>query len=181
MEGLVMRISPTFFSAIFLGLMAGFGSARAEVTPPVTVGYVDVERYMGLWYEIASIPQPFSQGCVATTAEYGLRDDGRIDVTNRCLIGSFTGREITAEGIARSVSKGNDKLKVTFQEPFEGDYWIVDLAADYSYAVVSVPDRSALWILNREPVMDDSLYQSILGQLAARGFDLSLLNKTPQP
>lgn len=149
--------------------------------PPATVGPVDLDRYMGLWFEIASIPQPFSRGCVGSTAEYTLRDDGKVDVRNSCRIGDFSGPQIMAVGVARSVSKFNDKLKVMFQEPFEGDYWIVDLAGDYSYAVVSGPDRSSLWILSRSPQLEPGLLRDILGRLEDRGFDTGKLNLTPQP
>jgi apolipoprotein D and lipocalin family protein len=173
---------------LFGGLIAVCGALSLPVAaapvagnPPSTVGPVDLDRYMGLWYEIASVPQPFSRGCVGSTAEYALRDDGNVDVRNSCRIGDFSGPQITAVGVARSVSKFNDKLKVMFQEPFEGDYWIVDLAEDYSYAVVSGPDRSSLWILNRSAQMEAGLLRDILGRLEDRGFDTGKLNLTPQP
>ena len=77
-------------------------------------------------------------------------------------------------------NSGNAKLKVQFFWPLRGDYWIIDLAEDYSYAVVSNPNRKYLWILSRTPKMDERLYQQILSRLKEKQFDLSKLQRTPQ-
>ena len=130
---------------------------RLRLPPLRTVEHVDLQRYLGTWYEIASFPQRFQRGCTATTATYAMRADGQIDVLNRCRKGSLDGPEKSAHGIARVVDRStNAKLKVSFFRPFWGDYWIVDLAGDYSYAVVGHPSRDYLWILSRTPSMSEA-------------------------
>lgn len=147
-----------------------------------TVAKVDLSRYIGTWYEIASFPQRFQEGCTGTSATYSIRDDGEIGVLNRCRKGSLQGEEDAAEGRARVVdSATNAKLEVTFFWPFWGDYWIIDLADDYRYAVVGHPGRDYLWILSRTPTMDDSVYAGILQRLRDNGYPLDRLRKTLQP
>jgi len=146
-----------------------------------TVAHVDLGRYLGTWYEIASFPQSFQRGCTGTTASYTLRDDGELDVTNRCRLGSLEGEEKVALGRARLVDRAtNAKLEVSFFRPFWGPYWIVDLAPDYSYAVVGHPGRDYLWILSRTPTMSEATYQEIVTRLRAQGYDTSRLVRTLQ-
>jgi len=141
-----------------------------------------VTRYLGTWYEIASFPQSFQRGCTATTATYTLRDDGQLDVINRCRLGSPDGKAKEARGRARVVDRvTNAKLDVSFFRPFWGPYWIIDLAQDYSYAVVGHPGRDYLWILSRTPTMGDDTYQRILARLRAQRYETSRLVRTVQP
>ena len=143
---------------------------------------IHLSRYTGTWFEIASYPQSFQEGCTGTTATYTLRDDGEIGVLNRCRKGSLSGEEDSAEGRARVVdTTTNAKLEATFFWPFWGDYWIIDLGEDYRLAVVGHPGRDYLWILSRTPTMDDSVYQGILQRLQAKGYPLDRLQKTVQP
>lgn len=155
-------------------------------TPPETVPAVDLSRYVGTWYEIASYPQFFNRSLVATTATYALLEDGRVSVFNRGLRNSFDGAESTILGKARVVDTAtNSKLAVRFDEfpvnLFEGKYWIVLLEDDYQWAVVSDPARSTLFILSRTAHLDDAVYTDILEQLRAKGFDTDKLHVTPQP
>lgn len=146
-----------------------------------TVPSVDLNQYLGTWYEIASFPMFFQRGCVATRATYSARPDGMIDVLNECRKDSFTGPLKKARGVAKVVDpKTSSKLKVRFFL-FWGDYWIIDLDDEYRYAVVSEPRKKYLWILSRTPILDESVYQGILGRLKTQGFDLSRLQMTPQP
>ncbi|HET9250888.1 MAG TPA: lipocalin family protein [Candidatus Eisenbacteria bacterium] len=146
-----------------------------------TVRSVDLSRYVGTWYEIASYPQRFQKGCTGTTATYTLRADGKIDVLNRCARDSLNGRVTVARGQAKVVDEStNAKLKVTFFWPFWGDYWIIDLGRDYEYAVVGHPSRKYLWILSRAPVMDATLYEGILVRLRGQGYDTTRLVRTLQ-
>jgi len=157
-------------------------TARLYLPEVRTVPYVDLQRYVGTWYEIAAFPQRFERGCTATTATYTLRDDGQIDVVNRCDEGSPGGPEKVAKGRARIVDHStNAKLEVSFFRPFWGDYWIVDLGPDYDYAAVGHPSRDYLWILSRTPTMDPELYDAIVRRLHAQGFDTDRLQKTLQP
>lgn len=145
-----------------------------------TVPKVEISRYLGTWYEIASFPQWFQKDCAATTATYTLRPDGQIDVLNACRKGGLDGPPEQARGRAYAVDETATKLKVTFFWPFYGDYWVIDLAPDYSYAVVGHPSRDYLWILSRTPRLDQATYDGILTRLTGQGYDLSRLNRTAQ-
>jgi apolipoprotein D and lipocalin family protein len=137
---------------------------------------------VGTWYEIASYPQRFQRGCTATTALYSLREDGMLQIVNRCHRDSLDGRETIARGRARIVDrKTNAKLKVSFFWPFWGDYWIIDLDAEYRYAVVGHPSRKYLWILSRTRTMDATIYSGILERLTEQGYDVGRLQLTLQP
>lgn len=168
--------------AVVLGAVGVAGTAlvlrrRAlAVHPPEVVGHVDLPRYMGRWYEIARNPTRF-QGpdCINATATYSLREDGTVEVVNECARPEGCCGKV-AHGVARVVDPAtNAKLKVSFFRPFTGDYWIVDLDADYRYAVVSEPRRRYLWILSREPEMDPETYADIIERLSIRGFDTNRL------
>jgi len=143
-----------------------------------TVSHVDLDRYLGKWYDIASFPQSFQKGCSCTTAEYSLNKDGSIKVVNTCR---KEGKLKVSKGKAKvKDKKTNAKLSVTFFWPFTGKYWIIDLADDYSYAVVGHPNRNYLWILSRSRQMDAKVYEGILSRIKAKGYDLSRLQKTEQ-
>ena len=172
---------------LLLGILALTGCAatttvRLRLPELRTVPHVDLARYVGVWYDIASFPQRFQGGCTATTATYTIRGDGEIDVLNRCRKGSLTGEEASAKGLARVVDRStNAKLKVSFFRPFWGDYWIIDLGADYEYAVVGHPSRDYLWILSRTPTMDAAVYDGIVARLRAQGYEVERLKRTLQP
>ena len=168
--------------ALLLGTLAACRTPTTERLnlPPVeTVPSVDLERYLGTWYEIAAFPQSFQKGCSATTATYRRKEDGGIEVVNRCL---KDGEPDVAKGRARVVDEAtNAKLEVSFFGPFWGDYWIIDLADDYSWAVVGHPSRDYLWILSRTPSMDPETYEAIVARARAQGFPTERLEKTYQP
>ena len=168
--GMVVTASPLLAAAI-------------DTTPPLqTVPHVDLNRYLGTWYEIASFPQWFQKGCVATSATYTLRKDGDVDVLNQCRDKALDGKPRKANGKAWVVDpKSNAKLKVRFFWPFSGDYWIIDLGPAYEYAVVGHPKRNYLWILSRSRKMDSAVYDEILERLNKQHYDVTMLNKTLQP
>jgi apolipoprotein D and lipocalin family protein len=148
---------------------------------------VDLNRYAGKWYEIARLPNRFEDQCAGdVTATYTLRKDGRVGVVNQCR--KKNGEIDRAEGIARVVDKQtNAKLKVRFAPswisflPFVwGDYWIIDLAPDYSYSVVGEPGRDYLWILSRTPTISDDLYKELVGKIESKGFDAKRLIRVEQ-
>jgi apolipoprotein D and lipocalin family protein len=160
----------------------GFAGAATETKPLEVVPYVDLGRYIGTWYEIATIPQRFQKDCVGVTATYTLRDEGTIGVLNKCRKKTLDGELKEAKAKAWVVDKKtNAKLKVQFFWAFKADYWIIELDADYQYAVVGHPARKYLWILSRTPQMDESLYQSLLQRVANKGYDPSLIKRTLQP
>jgi apolipoprotein D and lipocalin family protein len=156
----------------------------ASPQPPLeVVDEVDLDRYLGRWYEIASFPQWFQRGCVASIATYSRRPDGRIDVVNECRDESFEGELRRAEGVAWVADEDRSlaKLKVQFFWPFRGDYWIIELDPDYRYAAIGHPSRNYLWVLARTPTLDPMLYRRLSARLEAQGFDLTRLRLTPQP
>lgn len=149
--------------------------------PLTTVPQVELSKYAGKWYEIASFPQRFQKGCHCTTAEYTPTDKGYIIVENRCNKDSINGKESYIKGKAFiDEGTGNAKLKVQFFWPFKGKYWIIDLAPDYSYAVIGHPNRDYLWILCRTPQMEKATYDSILERVKANEFDIARLQLTQQ-
>jgi len=165
-----------------IALVSACAHGKPDMPPLRTVESVDFGRYVGTWYEIASFPHRFQEGCVASMAIYALRSDGQIAVENRCREGSFDGRERSVRGRAWVVDPATTaKLKVSFFWPFRGDYWIIDLDPDYQYAVVGHPSREYLWILSRTRRMDEAVFQSILKRLQDQGYDTARLRRTPQP
>jgi len=176
--GSVARFGALCLLLLVLGVP---GPSAAANAPLETVPSVDLDRYVGTWYEIASFPQRFQKGCTGTTATYSIREDGSIEVVNRCARDSLDGRVTVARGRARVVDRNtNAKLKVSFFWPFWGDYWIIDLGRDYEYAVVGHPKRNYLWILSRTPTMEAAVYDGILERLRAQGYDTSRLSRTLQ-
>lgn len=152
---------------------------KLKLPPLAAVPTVDLSRYLGTWYEIASFPQSFQAGCTATTANYSLRDNGEVEVVNRCMKNA---EESVARGRARIVdTTTNAKLEVSFFGPFWGDYWVIDLGPDYEFAVVGNPSRDYLWILSRTAAMAPEVYEGILTRLKQQNYDVSRLTKTPQP
>jgi apolipoprotein D and lipocalin family protein len=140
------------------------------------VPHVDLEKYLGKWYEIAHLPFRFENNCTDITATYSLSKDGNVIVLNECL---KNGKLKQAKGKAKVVDKNTGaKLKVTFFWPFSADYWIIDLGKDYDYAVVGTPNRKYLWILNRTPQMDDKLFSQLTESAKSKGFEVNNLIKT---
>jgi apolipoprotein D and lipocalin family protein len=161
---------------IVVGCYIGNGPS----SPLETVSHVDIERYMGVWHEIARYPNSFQKGCIGSRATYSLMEDGRVSVLNECYEGSFSGKPRSAKGKAWVVDKNtNAKLKVSFFWFFAGDYWIIDLADDYSYVVVGHPKRKYLWILSRAKTIENETYEGILRRLVEiHHYDTSKLIKT---
>lgn len=144
---------------------------------------VDLNKYLGKWYEIARYENSFEKNCEAVTAEYSLRDDGLINVINSCHKGAVTGPLKLANGKAKIVAGSNDaKLKVSFFGPFFfGDYWVLDHANDYSWSIVGEPSGNYLWVLAREPHLKDKVNADINSKIRHMGYDLNLLRKTSHP
>jgi apolipoprotein D and lipocalin family protein len=142
----------------------------------MTVQQVDLKRYIGTWYEIARLPNSFQKKCARnTTATYKLRDDGKIDVINRCT--ESDGSVTEAAGVAQVVDTTTDaKLEVSFVrflgiQFFWGDYWIIGLDKDYKYAVVGTPSRKYGWILSRDPKLSSGDKENVFGILRSQGYN----------
>lgn len=179
-----LLVLSSFLAFLAVGSVAMAGSTRAlEVVPEV-----DLNRYAGTWYEIARLPNWFQKKCGGdVTATYTVLDDRDIKVVNRCR--KENGQMTEVEGRAKRASddEPSTKLKVRFAPAFLsflpfvwGDYWIIALASDYSYAVVGEPARKYMWILSRTPAMDETTFQGILGQVKGKGYDLTRLIRTKQ-
>ena len=167
---------------VLMALVASAGVATAKEPELAVVDSVELDRYLGTWYEIASYPAWFQRNCTAVTARYSLRDDGLIEVVNSCRKGSLDGKLKQSTGRAKVVdTDSNAKLKVSFFGPFWGKYWIIDLDPDYQWAVVGEPKRKYLWILSRTRSMDDEVYKRILAGLPDKGYDPDGLLRTLQP
>ncbi len=179
-----MRL-PTFIFAIgaALGLsQPSHGAGYRDTSVPIGyVGNLDLNRYLGKWYEIARFPNRFEKDCAGVTAEYGLRDDGKVSVTNTCHKGSPTGPVEVAEGEAEVIAPG--KLKVTFVPwlPFaKGDYWVLHVDAAYSYAVVGEPSGKTGWILSRSPELPAAKTEKAVSVLEGMGYDTGKLEWVAQ-
>ena len=160
-------------------------ATSAGKTPVRTVGSVDLDRYLGRWYELARYPNGFQRDCVSdVSATYARRDDGRIDVVNRCV--ETDGRVNEARGVARVLDDPTGaKLQVRFAPAWLGflpavwgDYWIIGLDEGYEWAVVGTPDRKYLWILSRTPELDEPAYAEALDRARENDFDTSRLTQT---
>jgi apolipoprotein D and lipocalin family protein len=154
-------------------------NTAATSTPknePATVAFVDLSKYIGAWYEIARIPNRFEkESAYNITATYGIRNDGKIDVVNRCLLSDGTVSE--AKGIARVADTAtHSKLEVSFVrifglQLFWGDYWIIGLDKEYRYAVIGSPTRKYGWILSRTPSLSKDMLSTIFEILRTQGYD----------
>ncbi len=177
-----MKKESVYISAIIVIILIAFGCTSTNYAPLDVVNKVDVQKYLGNWYEIALLPNSFEEGCNCTTAEYSIIDATTLRVINRCRKDSVNGEIDEAKGKAFIVEGShNAKLRVQFFWPFRGDYWIIDLDKEnYQYAVVGTPSRKYLWILSRSPKMDEQLYNSLIEKCKAKGFDVTKLQKTVQ-
>ncbi len=165
------RVSHMYVAVIVMLLLSGLPlSAGGEVT---VVDTVDLERYVGRWFEIARYPNRFQKKCTASEARYEFREDGDIKVTNICY--DNEGRiKSDVEGKAWVADPGEStaKLKVRFFWPFSAPYWIIDLdREEYQWAVVGHPEQKYLWILAREQTLAEEVLQGILDRLPQQGYD----------
>lgn len=170
-------------SSVFLVAAACTGMEQRE--PLTTVAMVDLARYSGTWYEIARLPMWFQRHCVDSKAIYTSRPDGTVGVHNEC--GTDTGGLDQVDGVATVVdSKTNARLTVIFDNFFarlfgssrQGNYWILDLDPDYRVAMVGTPDRRYLWILSRNPSLDEPTYERLVEKALRLGFPVGDLIRT---
>ena len=169
----------TLLAILFLIII----SACSDSQPLETVSSVDINKYMGRWYDIASYPAFFQKGCRCTTADYELiSEKGYVQVINRCI--KFkNGKSKLIEAKAKAFvieGSANARLKVQFFWPFRGDYYIIGLAEDYSWAIVGEPKRKYLWILGRNSLIPTQTYNKILQLIQSKGYDTARLVKTSQ-
>ena len=157
-----------FLMACVVGLFAACDASDIDNS---TAKLVDLNRYLGRWYEIAKFDHSFERGLDYAMANYTLRDDGKIDVLNT---GIKDGRAKDAKGIAKTTDVPG-LLRVSFFGPFYGDYRIMMLADDYQYVLVGGSTDKFLWILSRTPQLDDATKTLILAEAERRGYDTNKL------
>jgi apolipoprotein D and lipocalin family protein len=177
------KVKKWILAAFIPALLLAAASAQAQNTKTdelKTVSFVDLQRYGGMWYEIARYPNKSQKQCVGnTTATYNFKADGEAQVVNKCL--TKEGRIEDETGTAKITDRQtNAKLKGSFAWLSSAPYWVIDLDENYQYAVVGNPDRKHLWILSRTPEMKDSTYQNILRKIEIAGYNPAKLEKTPQ-
>ena len=174
---------------LFLGLIWAASALGVHAEQPAlqTIASLDVPRYMGTWYEIAKYPNSFQKKCARNTrADYQAQPDGTVQVLNRCV--TADGQTTEAVGAARQVGPANSpKLQVRFAPAWLsflpmvwGNYWVIDLDAQYQLVAVSEPQREYLWVLSRTPKVDPAAYQALMARLAQQGFDMKRLETSPQ-
>lgn len=173
-------------AALCAALSACAGMGTSEPLPTATS--VDLDRYAGTWYEIARLPMWFQRHCIDSKAVYTSRSDGAVAVHNECVTDSGGVDQI--DGVATVIdSQTNARLTVVFDNFFarvfgssrEGNYWIIDLDADYRTSVVGTPDRRYLWVLARTPRLDDATYQRLVERARQLGFPVSDLILAKRP
>lgn len=143
---------------------------------------LDIDRYLGTWYEIARFDHSFERGLVGVAADYSMREDGKIKVINSGYKDSLSGKFSKAIGKAKIPDPVNEpaKIKVSFFWIFYADYFVLELDKDYNWAIIGSSSDKYLWILSRNPQMDANLYRELLGKIEKRGYDISKLIKVVQ-
>jgi len=176
---------PLYVVSTFLIQANAYSQTTSAPVAVKTIASLDVPRYLGTWYEIAKFPNWFQKKCVGNTkAVYALKADGNLQVLNSCK--TANGDTSSAEGAAKQIgAKDSPKLEVRFAPEWLsflplvwGDYWVIDLDAQYQVAAVSDPKRDYLWILSRTPQMDPKVYEDLLMRLQQQQFDVRKLEKT---
>ena len=148
-----------------------------------TVPNVELPRYMGKWYEIARIPNTFQKSCLReVTANYSLLANNHVRGMNTCRKASGELFSLAVDGKVQDKTNAKLVFKITsswlrWVPMLKADYWIVDLADDYSYAAVATPDSHYLWILARQPQLEESVYQQLVKRVAKQGFAVEKLVK----
>ncbi|WP_082613859.1 lipocalin family protein [Bosea sp. Root483D1] len=169
------------FGSVLLLAACNSSQPSGNASVPEPAKQVELSRYKGRWYEQARYEASFQRNCEAVTADYSVRPDGTVAVVNSCREGSAAGPLRTAEATARVVegSQGT-KLKVSFFGPFEGDYWVLDRARDYSWSIVGEPSGRYLWILARSSRLSERDYARLVARAQSLGYRTDMLRRTAQ-
>ena len=183
-NGMLKSLTIYLILITFIFIAYSFVSCKPRETmiDTTVVKELDIKKYLGTWYEIARYDHSFERGLVGVTANYSMRDDGKIKVINSGYKNSLKGEFSQAVGKAKIPDLNNypAKLKVSFFLFFYGDYYVMELDKDYQWAVIGSSSDKYLWILNRKPQMEEKLYNELLDKIQKRGYDVSKLIKVEQ-
>jgi apolipoprotein D and lipocalin family protein len=166
--------------ALLIACLPFFAGCQS-VEPLPTVDYVDLERFSGDWYVIASIPTFIEKGAHKAIERYELTDQGTIATTFSYLDGSFDGprKQYTATGYVRDETS-NAVWGMQFIWPFKADYRIAYLDQDYTLTVIGRNKRDYVWIMAREPSIAEAEYERLVALIETQGYDASAIIKVPQ-
>lgn len=161
--------------------IAGLLACSKEAYLP-TVGNIDLTRYQGRWYEIATFPIRPQRNCTGTYAEYKLNKEGYVEVYNHCIDSTDNSvKDISGKAFVETAGD-NSRLLVQFFWPIKAPYQIIALdTVDYQYALVGSPNRKYLWILNRQPQMAADTYAELVARAKDLGFPVEKLVRTKHP
>lgn len=157
-------------------------SAQKKRIDKTVVKQLDIQKYLGSWYEIARYDHSFERGLVGVKANYSMRSDGKIKVINSGFKNTLKGEYTEATGKAKIPDPRSNpgKLKVSFFWIFYGDYFVLELDKNYQWVIVGSSSDKYLWILSRTPQIKDSLYSNLLQKIEKRGYDISALIRVKQ-
>ncbi|HZL12256.1 MAG TPA: lipocalin family protein [Prolixibacteraceae bacterium] len=157
-------------------------NTKSQMIDQTTVKELNLNRYLGTWYEIARFPHSFEKNLVGVTATYSLRDDGKIEVLNQGYKNTLDGERSKAVGKAKIPNKQEPgKLKVSFFWIFYADYNVLELDENYQYVMIGSSSDKYFWILCRTPQMAPEVYEMLLEKARKRGYNLAKLEKVQQP
>lgn len=164
-----------------LALITSIFSDQIDLEQEAITGF-ELEKYLGTWYEVARMDHSFERGMSHVTATYSLKENGDVAVVNKGYVREKDAWK-TATGYARFKGEPDvAALKVTFFWPFFGGYHVVELAEDYSYALVAGDSEKYLWILSRTPKISDEIWQLLIQRASSLGYstsDLILVDQDP--
>jgi apolipoprotein D and lipocalin family protein len=143
--------------------------------PNKAVDKVDLSRYAGKWYSLYSIPTMFDKGTRETTTTYTLNKDGYYNVLTTAKKKDDAELQVYKSKLFPIAEQHNAEMKAQFVWPFKVDYWVIDVAPDYSYVVVGHPDHKFLFIMSRKPTMDKKLYEGLVAKCKAMGYPVEKL------
>jgi len=175
-------IKNTLLSLSLLTLLVLSGCAATTTKPPLqTVDHVDINRFMGEWYVIGTIPWFVEKNNVGTMDIYRMRPDGRIGITYAFRKKALSARREEMHAVGTILdTKSNARWGVQFLWPFQAPYLVIDLSPDYSTTIIGYPSRDLIWIMARTPTLPEANYRSLLNKAADQGYEIRRIVKVPQ-
>jgi len=174
-----MRVLYTLIIAT-IGITMGCTAGKKQQTMYSTKD-INIEQFMGTWYEIARFPHRFERNLVGVTASYRLKKNGKVEVINKGFKNTLDGKQKKAKAFAKiSNPEETGRLKVFFFWPFGADYLVLDIDEDYTWALIGSSSPDYLWILSRTPELPNDTYQKIVHKAKSIGYDVSKLETVKQ-